>query len=226
MKSPGLPLFILLAAVAAAQPAPPAVRASGEGVVYAKPDLAKIDIGVVTQAATAEAAAAQNAAQLQPVLAKLRNVLGQSTDIRTISYSLNPVYQYPKNGGKPTIDGYSAANIVEATVDDLANVGKAIDVAAGGGANEIRSLQFTVKDDRAYRTEALRQAVQQARTNAEAMAGAMGLKLGKLLLLEQSGSQEPRPMPMTMNARLAAATPVEAEPIAVRASVTLTIAVE
>lgn len=226
MKSYRLFLFILLAAAAAAQPTAPAVRAAGEGVVYAKPDRAKIDIGVVTQAATAEAASSQDAAQLQSVLAKLRNVLGQSTDIRTISYSLNPVYQYSKNGGKPTIDGYTAANIVEVTVDDLANVGKAIDAAAGGGANEIRSLQFTVKDDRAYRTEALRQAVQQARSNAEAMAGAMGLKLGKLLLLEQSGMQEPRPMPMAMNARLAAATPVEAEPIAVRANVTLTIAVE
>ncbi|HTX39434.1 MAG TPA: hypothetical protein VME43_30660 [Bryobacteraceae bacterium] len=36
-------------AQAGAGAAPPLVRASGDGVVYAQPDEAKIDIGVVTQ---------------------------------------------------------------------------------------------------------------------------------------------------------------------------------
>ena len=30
-----------------------------------------------------------------------RRALGAKADIRTTSYSLNPNYQYPKNGGKP-----------------------------------------------------------------------------------------------------------------------------
>jgi len=208
------------------QPAPPSVRATGEGAVFVRPDRARINIGVVTQAATAEAAATQNAAKLQDVLGKLRAQLGQKADIRTISYSLNPVYQYPKNGGKPVIDGYSAVNIVQVISDDLPNIGKVIDAAAAGGANEIQRLQFTLKDERPARAEALRKAAMEARANAEAMAAALGLRLAKVLLLEQAPGQSPRPM-MAMEARVASApTPIEAEPIEVRATVTLTVAVE
>lgn len=226
MKMRCLFLFISIATAGAQAPPVPQVRASGEGSVFAQPDCAKINIGVVTQAPTAQAASSQNAAQLQSVLAKLHEVLGQNADIKTISYSLNPVYQYPKNGGKPTIEGYSAANIVEVTSGDLPNIGKVIDAATAGGANEIRSLQFTLKDEKPVRAAALRQAVLEARANAQAMAGALGLKLGKLLLLEQSSAIPIRPMMAAMATRVAAATPVETEPIEVRASVTLTMAVE
>ena len=227
MKMRCLFLFAWIAAAAGAQtPLVPSVRASGEGLVLAQPDCAKIDIGVVTQAATAQAASSQNAGQLQSVLAKLHDILGQKADIRTISYSLNPVYQYPKNGGKPSIDGYSAANVVEVTSGDLSNIGKLIDAAAAGGANEIRSLQFTLKDEKQVRAAALREAVLEAHANAQAMAGALGLKLGKVLLLEQSSAPPIRPMMAAMSARVAAVTPVESQPIEVRASATLTIAVE
>jgi uncharacterized protein YggE len=220
-------ISILGSAALWGQPNPPAVRAIGSASVFVKPDRAKIDIGVVTQAALADAAASQNAAQLQSVLAKLHTALGPNADIRTISYALNPVYQYPKAGGKATIDGYSAVNIVEVTSDDLPNIGKVIDAGTAGGANEIRSLQFTLKDQKPARSEALRKASMEARDNAEAMAGALGLKLGKVLMLEQSGGQPVRPMMLPMNARTAAVnTPIEAEPIEVQVSVTLTVMVE
>jgi uncharacterized protein YggE len=230
MNSRYILLLMMAAGAAWAQNAalPPSVRTTGEGTVSVKPDRAKVDIGVVTQAPTADAAGAQNAAQLQSVLTKLRGLLGQKADIRTINYSLNPVYQYPKNGGKPTIEGYSALNTVEVTSDDLPNIGKVIDTATAGGANQIQRLQFTLRDEKAARAEALRQATLEARGNAEVMAGALGLKLGKVLLIEQSTAQPVRPMMLPMNAvHLAgASTPVEAEPIEIHATVTLTVAVE
>ena len=229
MKSVLCTIAVLSGCAAWAQgtAAPPSIKTTGEGSIYVKPDQAKIDIGVVTQAPTADAAGGQNAAQLQSVLTKLRAALGQNADIRTISYSLNPVYQYPKNGGKPSIDGYSAVNIVEVTSDDLRNVGKMIDAATAGGANEIRRLQFTLKDERPARGEALRMATLDARANAQSMAAALGLKLGKVLLLEQAGQQGIRPMMAAMNGRVGAvATPVEAEPIEIHATVMLTVAVE
>jgi uncharacterized protein len=57
-----------------------AVGASGTATVSAKPDQAKLDIGVVTQAATAQDAAAQNATQVDAVLAQLRAILGAAAD--------------------------------------------------------------------------------------------------------------------------------------------------
>jgi len=198
-------------------------------VVYAKPDRAKIDIGIVTQGATAQSAGSQNAAQVQSMLDKLRGTLGPRARIQSVSYSLNPEYQYPKTGGKPTIAGYRAINMVEVTIDDLSVVGKAIDAVTEGGANEIHRLEFTLKDEKPARAEALRLAAEAARSNAEAMAGALGLKLGRVLGIEQgNGTTVIRPQMLAMAGRMAAAapTPVEAEAIEVRATVTLTVGLQ
>ncbi|MBZ5583253.1 MAG: SIMPL domain-containing protein [Acidobacteriia bacterium] len=225
-------LGVLCAASAWGQPAgpvgvrPASVMAAGEAVVSVKPDLAKINIGVLTQAPSAQAASSQNAAQVQAVLDKLRSALGPRADIRTAAYTLSPNYQYPRPGGQPTIAGYSASNTVEITTADLAGVGKLIDAATQAGATNIQQLQFTLKDEAPVRAEALRQASAQARANAEAMAAGLGLKLGKVLWLDQGTTPQVAPRMMQMAGAANAATPVEEGNIEVRAAVTLTIALE
>jgi uncharacterized protein YggE len=200
------------------------VRTSAEAVVYGKPDQVRIEIGVVTQASTAQAAAAQNATQLQAVMEKLRAALEGKGDIRTTGYSLNPNYNFNRGGEKPTITGYTASNTVQVTSDDITGVGKVIDAATNAGANEIRQLQFRVKDERPLRAQALRQAVTDARASAEAMAAAMNLKLGPVLEMEEGTPQVIRPM-MAMTAA-APGTPVQAGQIELRATVTLTVALQ
>jgi uncharacterized protein YggE len=201
-------------------PRPSSVQATGEAVIQAKPDQAKLDIGVVTQAATA-----QNATQLQATLDKLRAAVGASGEVRTAFYSLNPNYQYPRDGGKPTINGYTASNSVEVTVTDLSGLGKIIDAASQAGANNIQGPQFTLKNEAPVRAQALRQAAQDARSNAEAMAGAMGMKLGKVLLLEQGSPSVIRPVMRQAAVALSAqaTTPIEPGNIELRATVTLTV---
>ncbi len=207
--------------------AQPAVVATGEAVVYAKPDLARIHVGVTTQAATAQAASSQNAVQSQAVLERVRSLLGPKADIRTSGYSLSPNYQYPKPGGQPIIAGYTANNTVEVSTEDLAGVGKLIDAVSQAGATNIRQLEFTLKDEKAARTEALRLAALDARSNAAAMAAALGAKIGKVLGLQQSGAAPIQPMMrMAMAADMAASTPIQEGRIEVRAAVTLTLALE
>lgn len=117
------------------------IRATGQGTVSISPDQAKLAVGVVTQAPTAVDASAQNAAQAQRVIDALRNTLGSGAEVKTISYTLTPVYTYPQ--GQPAIlTGYTATNIVEATTNDLSLIGKAIDTAIQSGANRVQSLTF------------------------------------------------------------------------------------
>src|SRR5579863_8094699 len=109
-----------MCAAAWAQGAPPAIKTTGNAVVRVTPDQAQIEIGVVTQAKTAQEAASQNAAQMQAAIDKVKAVGGPKVDIRTTRYSLNPVYAAPKvNGGKPTMDGYTAVNTLVLTCTDL-----------------------------------------------------------------------------------------------------------
>jgi uncharacterized protein len=214
--------LIPLYAEAQPQPRPISVQATGEAVIQTKPDQAKLNIGVVTEAPTAQAAASQNATQLQATLDKLRATLGTAGEIRTSGYSLSPNYKYPKDGGAPIITAYTASNTVEVTTADLAGLGKLIDVVVAGGANRIQGVQFTVKNEAPARAQALAQAVREARGNAEAMAAAMNMKLGRVLLLDQGNPGVIRPV-MRSLAINGAPTPIEPDTVEVRAAVTLTM---
>ena len=216
----------LAGAQPSAEPAPrPSIRTIGEATVTAKPDRVIIDVGVVTQASTAQAAGAQNASQLDAALRELKQAAGPAAQIKTISYALDPTYRYPREGGQPSITGYAARNVVEVSTDELAQAGTIIDAATRSGANTIQSLQFTLKNDREAHAQALREAALRARADADAIAAALGVKILGVLSAEEGGASQPRPimMPMMRTAEAAPPTPVAAGTIDIHATVTLTV---
>ena len=206
----------------------PMIRVTGEATVTARPDQATIHIGVITQAQTAQAAAAQNAQKLDAVLQELRKALGSQAEIKTISYSLNPNYVYPREGGQPKLSGFMASNTVEVKTPDLAQVGKVIDIATQSGANSIQALRFGLKDEETVKAQALREATTKARAKAEAIASALGVRIVRVLMAEEIGATI---IPIQGRdfyaAREAASAPTPVEPgnIDVRANITLTFEV-
>jgi uncharacterized protein len=202
------------------------IRVTGDAKVTAMPDRVQIDIGVTTRAAQSQEAAAQNARQVDAVLAAVRKSTGPAAVLKTISYSLNPNYHYRPNT-EPSLDGYTASNVVQVTLDDLTKIGSVIDSAALAGANHIQGIQFTLRDQDAVRAEALREAATRARAEADVLAAALGLKVVRVLTVEENS---PRVMPVRMFSRAAAAadaapTPVEAGTLDVTADVTLSVEV-
>jgi uncharacterized protein YggE len=160
------------------------------------------------------------------VLRELRRVAGPSADIRTSGYALEPNYRSPRPGGAPEISGYTARNMVEVTTADLPSVGALIDTAMQAGANNIQRLEFSLKDRRAARAQALREATAAARADAETIASALGVKIVRVLSAQEGGEPPVRPMMMGM-ARMEAApaTPIEPGTLEVRATVTLQVEV-
>jgi len=217
------------ATVLAQQPPVSSIRVTGDARVTAKPDRVQIDIGVTTRAQQSQEAAAQNARQVDAVLAAVRKAAGPTAVLKTISYSLNPNYQYHPNGGEPTLQGYTAVNVVQVTLDELGKIGAVIDAATQSGANRVEGIQFTLRDQDAVRAEALREAASRARAEADVLAAALGLKVLRVLTVEE---QSPRVVPVRVYggapramATAAPATPVEAGTLEVTADVTLSVEV-
>lgn len=208
-------------------PAVPFVRVTGEAYASSQPDQVQMEIGVVTQASQADAAASQNAEKVTRVLAAIRKELGASAAIKTVNYSLNPNYQYPREGGEPTIKGYMAMNTVRITTGEMDKIGRIIDLATAAGANNIQSLMYTLKDEGSVRADALRQATQKARSEADAIAGAIGMKVVRIISVEEGGA---RVMPImrerSMSQDGAAPTNLEPGSVDVHAIVTLTVEVQ
>ena len=212
-----------IAAAAQTEPKvePRVIRVGGSAIATAAPDQAQVDIGVLTQAPTAKDAAAENAKRVEAVMAALRQVLGAKADLKTVSYSVNPIYSEAKGNRGPAVTGYSVDNVVRATTSELAQVGKVLDAAVGAGANDVRGLSFSLKDPVPVRAQALRDAVSHARAEADVIAASLGVKLGRVRSVE-AGGEMPIVRPMMKAEMMRAATPVEPGTIDVNASVTVT----
>ncbi len=163
---------------------PPSIRVHGEATVSAEPDQAQLDIGVVTQAISAKAATDENAAQTKALIDELRGFVPGNA-ITTVNFSVNPNYRYPKEGSQATITGYTANNTVRLRLDDISTLQKVIEVATRSGANSINRLTFTLKDEQGARARALGKAASQAQAGAQALAGSLKLRLGRLVRVEE-----------------------------------------
>src|SRR5262245_44517454 len=117
------------------------VTVTEEAQVTTAPDRAMIELGVVTQAPNARAAAAENATRTDKVIAAVRAAVKSGAKIETTNYSLSPNYEYPRDGGQPRLTGYTASNTVRVTTDNLREVGPVIDTAVGASANNVQNLQ-------------------------------------------------------------------------------------
>ena len=208
---------------------PATIRVTGQAKVSQAPDRVYIDIGVTTQAPKSEVATSQNATRVSAVVAAVRRAAGSDVQLTTTQYSVSPNYKYPREGGTPTITGYTASNVVQVRLDDLGRVGRVIDVATQAGSNNVQDIRFALRDEEMPRAEALREAAQNARRDADALAEALDLRIVRILAVDEQ-APEVRPMPlyaqrMSVAAAPAPATPVEAGTIDVSATVTLTVEV-
>ena len=204
------------------------IEVDGNGETRTSPDTADLDLAIETHAKTAEEAAASNAALAAKVIDALKSKLGDKGKITTGGYSLNPEYDQRADQREPTIVGYTAQNSVTVHTGALDLVGALIDAAIAAGANRVNSLNFSVKDDTKARGEAIAIATRDARAQAEALASALDVKLGKVL--KATTISEQRPVPIRMNRAMAmsaaVATPVEPGDVTVPATVSLTFEIE
>jgi uncharacterized protein YggE len=201
---------------------PPSITAVGNATVSVPPDLARVDIGVVTQSATAQDATAANATRTAAVIGALQGLVTSNSNIKTISYSLSPVYNNPPSGQSPSIIGYTVTNTVEVTLFDLTQIGKVIDAAIQSGANRVQGITFDLQDRNPVVAQALKIAASTARVQADAIAAGLRVQTGAVLHASE-GVNVTRPLLAVST--VAPSTPVETGVVVVQASVTLEVAI-
>lgn len=187
----------------------PSIVTSGTADAKVTPDRAAVMVNVQTRAATAAAAASDNARRTTAVLDALGKLGLPKSQLSTEGYSVNPEMAYG-SGQAPRVTGYVVTNTVRAETQRPEQVGAIVDAALGAGANMINGLSFYASSIDAPRRAAISEAVANARAEAEAMARAAGGSLGNLIELSTQGPiVPPRPMyDMSMMSRKAEAAAV------------------
>jgi uncharacterized protein YggE len=230
-----LGIALLPGTLAAQQPTdsgPRTITVSANATVQREPDRATVMLAVESQAESAQAAAAANAGLMERVLGAVRAAGVPDGQIRTVGYDLQPVYARipePRPGEvqEPRVVGYRAVNTVRVEVDGIPRVGGIIDAALEAGANRVDGVYFELRDRDAAFADALQQAVEKARAQAEVAARAAGQQLGEPRHIALGGEYMPPPQPMPMYRRDAmeaamASTPVQGGTLDIGATVTIT----
>lgn len=197
-----------------AQPRGPAVTVSGGSDVSVAPDRAIVRLGSVARGDAAASAQDSVNTSVQRVIDAVRHLDVADKNIATSGVTLSPIYAtdgQPGRQGEPRISGFEARNTITITLDDVSRVGPVLDAAIKAGANEVQGVSFELKDQTEPRSRALRQAVQNARTKADAIAAAMGMRVTGVLEATESDVPPVRPM-MLGRAMAMEATPAPIQP--------------
>lgn len=203
----------------------PLLTLSAQGEVRARPDMATVGTGVETRAPTARDAMAQNAAQMDRLIAALVKAGVERKYIQTSSINLNPQYDYSssREGQPPRFVGYQASNQLSVVVRDLAKLGPLIDAMIAAGATNINGPSFGVVDDGALLRQAREKALDDAKERAQFYATRSGYKSVRLVSISEQGGGYPVPMPMMAMAKEVSAPATPVEPGQVSTSVTLSV---
>ena len=203
---------------------PATVTVSGTGTATATPDMAEITTGVVTQAPTAAGALAANNQAMEQLLRSLGALGIAARDIQTTNVSVSPQRRQERDGRPGEIVGYEVVNQVHVKVRELPSLGRVLDQQVAQGANSIQGIRFGLQDPAPLLDEARNRAMTDARRRAGLYAGAAGLKVGRVLSVQEAGAVSSRPEPM--GRVMISAVPVAAGEQEIQASVTVTYALE
>lgn len=181
------------------------VSVIGKGEVKATPDVAYINLGIVTKGKTAKEAQAANAAQFAKLKQALTTNQIAAADILTTSFNVYPEYDYT-NGTNPKLTGYTANHSIQVTYRNMDGIGKLLDIASGAGVNQVNGIQFDIGDPAKYEDEALKLAMAEADRKANVLAQAAKQQVVTVLhITESQASITPFNSPMYSQAKAEAA---------------------
>lgn len=157
----------------------------GEGSVRMRPDIARANIGVEVLRQSVEEATAENRANVENVLAALKELGVAENDIQTSGFSVYAERFGPEGPLAEDDVRYRVSNNVSVTMRDLDNVGALLDAAISAGANNIYGVDFDIDDPSSVESEARAKAVADAQAKAQDLAELTGVTMGNVVSVSE-----------------------------------------
>ena len=225
-------LFIALVVLltAAAAQAESRISVSGTGEIRVSADTAVISLGV--NARDKDVLKAQQ--KVNESIAAIRAALTEQgiseENINTEFINIYVTYDYRDD--QEEVEAYNASSTLAIKVTEMDKVGAIIDAAFSAGANTLNGISFSASDTSEAKSEALREAVADAKNKADVLAEASGLKITGIESLSEDGVYSYENNVGNVYAKMAVAetadagTVVQAAKLIVSASVSITYAAE
>ena len=205
-------------AFAAQDPGPLAayLRFTGSGSVQMRPDTATIWFSVRGRGETLRSAQDRASVAMRKLIAAIRAAGVDEADLRT-----EGGWSY---GGWYEEDGLRVAmQSLTVTVRDIANAGALLAAGIDAGASDASGPSFSLSDQRDGYASALRKAIADARSKADAAAGLLGIDVTGVVSVDESPGYAPPPYVYGAAVEGAGTAPVPVEPGTQMVSATVTV---
>jgi hypothetical protein len=190
---------LVITGVALASPASAAdtrfITVSATGTTTVVPDAVRISATVSVLGTTSKGAlgtAGTTAAAVRSALAAKKVA---TKDIATQSVTVYPEYSYPASG-TPALTGYRATQSFDITIRIATTAGSVVDaiVDAGGDNLQINGVSPFVLDNNKASDKARMAAVTKAKAKAASYAKLLGVKLGRVIYLDEVSTPSMNPV--------------------------------
>ena len=171
------------------------ITISATGTTNVVPDAVRITASVSVIGKTSKEALATASTTASAVRKALTANKIATKDVATQSVSVYPEYTYPASG-TPVLSGYRASQSFDITVRAATTAGAVVDaiVDAGGDNLQINSASpFVLNNDKATET-ARASAVARAKAKASSYAKLLGVKLGRVIYLDETSAPSAYPV--------------------------------
>jgi uncharacterized protein YggE len=196
------------------------ISVNGEGEVTVKPDIATVSFTIRESAKTVPEAQKLAEEKIAAALKELKDLGVEEKDMKTLSYSVNPKYEYQQAGycngyvcppSKSVVTGYEVTQSVTVKVRKIEQAGEVIGKLGKVNITEINGPDFTVDDMDKAKADAKNLAIQKAKEKAQATAKSLGVSLGTVTSFsEDNGGYYPVMYRGAANAVMASDSKTEA----------------
>ena len=187
---------------------------SGSATANTKTDKVTVSLGVETADKTAEKALLSNSNLMNTVIDGLKASGLQQNETSTSSFSIKPNYNYSKYGDGGNLMGFTVSNLIHIESSNIDSVSQWIDTAVQAGANIVNDIYFSVSEEKLQKIKnvLLKEAVANAKTKADIVAGAAGINVGgiKSIMVEEIGFP---PVPGPLYSKSVSSDEVSSTPI-------------
>lgn len=152
------------------------ITSTGKATITVSPDVAWVNLGVIAEKPTVEAAQAEVNTGVDAILAALKKLGIKDTHIKTINFSISPVYTWNEKLSQNQMTGYSVQHQLEVKIEAIQSAGKLLDQVIKAGGNYVSGIRFGLNDESKVYAQALENAVTNAKVKAEAMGKGINVK--------------------------------------------------
>lgn len=175
------------------------ITVSGEGEIFAVPDIATFSFSVTEEDPVVANAQKAAAGKINDAITFLKRKSVEEKDIKTTSYNVYPRYEYTQKPctqfscppGERFLKGFEVSQTISVKVRSTEIAGELLSGIGEIGVQNVSGLEFTFDDDESLKMEARKEAIRNARERASALAKDLDVKLVRIVSFSESGNMPP-----------------------------------